>query len=344
MNRRAQVVRVAVVVAGLAALAVGTVVGLQQLREHSADEPSVANSEISTGSAAVASLTRTLEAEGTIEYESAIGVELTSGGIVLEIVEPGDTMSSGDVLARIDQHVVVWLAGEIPAWRSLTVGDVGDDVEQLERALIELGFDDDVVTIDDEFTDATAEMVERWQESIGVDPTGDVELGSVVYSGDRNRVAGVEAAVGDRVSPGVLLSLGTDDRIATLVVDPADGVHLSIGDTVEAMLPDRKIVEATVNSVVEAADAWTVTAAVDDGELPERDTIVIEASWQRTIADDVVTIPSSALLRLDSGAYVVDVMDSSGDLDRRHVALGVSVGTRTEIVSGLAPGDEVVVL
>lgn len=344
MNRTAQIIRVAVATAGLAALAVGTIVGFQRLREHSAGESSVASSEISTASAIATSLTRTLEAAGTIEYESALPVESTLSGTVLEIVEPGDTLSSGDVLLRVDEHVVVWLAGEIPAWRSLTVGDVGDDVEQLERALAELGFDDGTVTIDDEYTAATAAMVERWQESIGVEPTGDVDLGSVVCSGDRNRVAGVEAAVGDRVSPGALLSLGTDDRIATLAVDPADGVHLSIGDTVEAMLPDRTIVEATVNTVVEAADAWTVTATVGEGELPERDTIAIEASWQRTVADDVLAIPSSALLRLDNGAYVVDVVDESGDLDRRHVTLGASVGTRTEIVSGLAPGDHVVVL
>ena len=344
MNRSTQIVRAAVTTAGLAALAVGAVVGLQQLSDGSGDAPDGAVAEINAATAATTSLTRTHEAAGTIEYESAVDVELASGGTVLEIVEPGDTLSSGDVLARVDQQAVVLLAGGIPAWRSLIVGDVGDDVEQLERALAELGFDDGAVTIDDEYTDATADMVERWQESIGVEPTGDVTLGSVAFVGDRSRVATVGVAVGDRVPPGVLLSLGTDDRIATLAVDPADGVHLSVGDTVEAMLPDRTIVEATVSAVVEAADVWTVTATVVDDELPERDTIAIEASWERTVAEDVLTIPSSALLRLDNGAYVVDVVDASGAFDRRQVALGVSVGTRTEIVSGLAPGDEVVVL
>ena len=74
------------------------------------------------------------------------------------------------------------------------------------------------------------------------------------------------------------------------------------------------------------------------------DTITIEASWEHIIAADVLTVPSSALLRRDDGRYVVDVVDDGGGLDRRQVALGVSEGTRTQIVSGLSAGDVVVVL
>ena len=57
------------------------------------------------------------------------------------------------------------------------------------------------------------------------------------------------------------------------------------------------------------------------------------------------TIPNSALLRLDDGGYVVDVVGELGELDRRQVALGVSAGhARSEIVSGLSTHDIVVVL
>ena len=62
----------------------------------------------------------------------------------------------------------------------------------------------------------------------------------------------------------------------------------------------------------------------------------------RQVAADVVTIPSSGLLRLDDGTYVVDVVDDDGSLDRRAVAIGAVVGTRTVIESGLAPGDQII--
>ena len=42
--------------------------------------------------------------------------------------------------------------------------------------------------------------------------------------------------------------------------------------------------------------------------------------------------------------YVVDAIDEDGELDRRRVTLGVSEGTRTQILSGLAAGDVVLVL
>lgn len=88
-----------------------------------------------------------------------------------------------------------------------------------------------------------------------------------------------------------------------------------------------------------------MTAAVDASiELPERDTLEADLSWDVTIAADVVTIPSSGLLRLDDGTYVVDVVDDDGSLDRRAVAIGAVVGTRTVIESGLAPGDQIIVL
>jgi multidrug efflux pump subunit AcrA (membrane-fusion protein) len=344
MSRRRNAVRVGAVGITLAALAVGAAVGLRAVADILDDDRETTEVEINTATASVGSLTYSYEAAGTIGYESPVVVESTLSGTVLEVVEPGDTVSSGDVLARIDDHVVVWLSGDLPAWRSLGVGDDGDDVEQLELALTELGFNDGTVTVDDDYTDATASMVERWQESLDVEPTGTVELGSVVSTGDRDRVASVEANIAGLVEPGPLLSLGSSERVVTIDIDPAQAVHLEVGDTLDTMLPDRNVVTATVASVTETSEIWTVTAAVDGDVLPERDTITVDAGWDHIIADDALTVPSSALLRLDNGSYVVDVVDDSGGVDRRQVALGVSVGARTEIVSGLAPGDVVVVL
>jgi len=344
MSRRSKVLRAGAACVAVAALATGAVVGSRALSDRLDDDAEPAEAELGTATAALGSLTHSYEATGTIGYELPVVIETTWSGTVLEVVEAGDTLSSGDVLARVDDRVIVWLAGDLPAWRSLGVGDEGEDVEQLEFALTDLGFNDGTVTVDDDYTDATASMVERWQESLGVEPTGGVELGSIVSTADRDRVASVEADVAGQVAPGPLLSLGGDDRVVTIDLDPAEAVHLEVGDTLDAMLPDRTVQTATVVAVSETSEIWTVTAIVDGDALPERDTITVEASWDHTVADDALTVPSSALLRLDNGAYVVDVVEESGALDRRQVAIGVSVGSRIEIVSGLAPGDVVVVL
>ena len=68
------------------------------------------------------------------------------------------------------------------AWRTMAVDDVGVDVFQLEANLVDLGYDPDgELTVDDTFTDYTADVVERWQEDLALEVTGRVALGSVVF-------------------------------------------------------------------------------------------------------------------------------------------------------------------
>jgi peptidoglycan hydrolase-like protein with peptidoglycan-binding domain len=112
-------------------------------------------------------------------------------GTVSEIAEVGATLQQGDVLFSVDNEVlfavdnepVVLLYGDAPMYRTLDNGsEDGPDVEQLERALVELGYDPDgTITVDEEFTFFTAQMVKRWQKDIGADDDGVVDLGEVVF-------------------------------------------------------------------------------------------------------------------------------------------------------------------
>jgi HlyD family secretion protein len=58
-------------------------------------------------------------------------------------------------------------------------------------------------------------------------------------------------------------------------------------------------------------------------------------------ADDVLTVPNSALTRNASGTASVTVL-SSGETSRRPVQTGLSGATATEITSGLKAGEQVV--
>jgi len=55
---------------------------------------------------------------------------------------------------------------------------------------------------------------------------------------------------------------------------------------------------------------------------------------------DVLTVPSTAIVRQDSRTFCVAVTD--GKAERKPVSLGLDDGTRAEIVSGLQPNDAVV--
>lgn len=338
--------RIVVTVVVVAAV-VGAAIGGRVLYERlSVEEAAVeAQSETSTAAAEVRTLVVDYEATGSLVYEPSIVVNSPIAGTVTAIVDAGTVLSAGDVIAVVDDVPVVWFDGEVPIWRTMSVGDVGSDVAQLESALDALGFNDDAnVTIDDEFTAATATMVESWQEAIGAPVTGRIELGTVVFVDDRSRVAGVTAEPGSSVAQDAeLAALGTDTRVAVFSVPPTDAVTLAVGDIVALSLPDGALLDAMVDAIDHAADAWTVSTTLGQGELPDLDVVEVGLEWERAVVMEQLTIPSSALLRLDDGSYTVDVVTGERT-ERRPVAIGPSVGTRVAVTAGLSDGELVVVL
>lgn len=172
----------------------------------------------------------------------SIQVSSRLNGIVTAIAQEGATVEQGDVVFEVNGQPVVALIGTTPAYRpllDLSENLTGPDVAQLEAALDALGFNDSNVTIDDEFTDFTEQMVEAWQEDVGAEVDGVVELGEVVFIPAATQILSVDVAVGDSVNDGrvVLTLAGTEpmtgvdvqqleDSLALLGYDPgpADGM------------------------------------------------------------------------------------------------------------------------
>jgi peptidoglycan hydrolase-like protein with peptidoglycan-binding domain len=142
-----------------------------------------------------------------------------ASGVITDIVETGETLEQGDVLYYVNGDPVVVMYGDTPAYRTLRdLSDnmTGADVLQLEEALVALGYDpDSLATVDDEFTDYTETMVERWQEDLGVEEDGVVNLGDVIFIPGPASVLSVEAAVGDAVGSGQpVVTISTGEALA----------------------------------------------------------------------------------------------------------------------------------
>jgi peptidoglycan hydrolase-like protein with peptidoglycan-binding domain len=70
-------------------------------------------------------------------------------------------------------------------------------VTHLNENLIDLGYDPyGAITDDEEFGEATAAAVRRWQKAEGLRETGEVELGRVVFAPGARRVTAVKVALG----------------------------------------------------------------------------------------------------------------------------------------------------
>jgi hypothetical protein len=141
----------------------------------------------------------------------------------------------GETLWRIDNRPVALMYGPVPAYRTLKegIGD-GPDVAELNRNLIDLGFDPyGEIDEDAHFGAATAAAVRRWQESEHLPKTGEVELGRIVFAPGARRVTALKVTVGQD-PPSISPSKEAEKEEPTAekpAAEEPDGSEPTAGDT-----------------------------------------------------------------------------------------------------------------
>lgn len=107
------------------------------------------------------------------------GVNATTGVITSREVDAGGVVNAGDIVYTVDLQPVVAAEGAVPAFRDLTRGVQGEDVAQLQRFLAGQGYgrgaDDGV------FGPSTSAAVRDWQRDLGLEVTGVVDRGRMVF-------------------------------------------------------------------------------------------------------------------------------------------------------------------
>lgn len=342
---RPRLVAIGTAVAAILVLAVA-------MRPGSSDATPATSTAVSTATAAVErrDLVVTEELSGELAYADRREVTTRRDGIVTSVAAAGTTVTSGQALFAVDLEPTVVLVGAGPAYRALDRDTSGDDVQQLEQALVELGYGDGL-TVDTDFTGGTAEAVERWESDLGRDdPDGEVALGDVVFAPDGVRVSQASGYVGAAVSAGqTVVTVTSTMKVVELDLDADRSDVVEAGSPVSVTLPDRTEVAGTVRSVgtepeTDAADPGAestvpvvvtladTSAAFDSGSVQ----VTVESSRD----DDVLAVPVTALLALAEGGYAVELAEDGG-------LVAVEIGTVADgwvAVDGeLAEGAEVVV-
>jgi len=152
-----------------------------------------------TGTVKRRTLAERVTATGTIGYAGETTVLARISGTVTALPSVGDVIRRGEQLYALAGEPVLLLYGPVPAYRTLADGlPDGKDVEQLERNLAALGYDPG--TVDEEFTYTTADAVIAWQEDLGIEVTGEVELGRIAFLRGPQRVTNPEATLGEALA------------------------------------------------------------------------------------------------------------------------------------------------
>jgi multidrug efflux pump subunit AcrA (membrane-fusion protein) len=345
--------RTAWFVAGLVVAGVAIFAWYWLGREQTGEASATTEAALGTAEVIETDLRQTTSYEATLGRVAGDPIVNRLNGTVTWLPDEGSTVEQGQVLLEVDGSPVILLYGERPAWRTLRRNVEGADVNQLEVALKALGFDpDDDVTVDEELTSATVSKIEDWQESVGTESDGIVDLGEVVFLPGPVRVSFVDVAVGSPIHDGEApLRTSSEDILVRLDLPASDQGEITVGDEVTIELPDGTDVPGTVREVDDTATVadgqavFQVTIALDDpSQAAGLDEAPVDVDIVTNEALAVKAVPVTALLALAEGGYAVEVVDGPGATHLVGVEPGLFADGWVEVTAdGLAVGDQVVV-
>lgn len=307
------------------------------------------------------------QVDGTLGYDGSSTVINQAQGTVTWLPDLGRVLRQGDVLYWVDGSPVILLYGRTPAYRDLAEGATADavkgrDVRQLNAALVALGYATkaQLDPTSNEFSWQTKLAVERLQRHYGLDDTGALRRGQVVFLPHAIRVTTTPVSVGSAAPPGASILTATSTRRVVIVdLDVAQQSQVKRGDAVTVTLPNQTTTRGVVTKVGSVAttpsggdgsnDSPTIEVTIalrrpaDAGRLDQAPVLVSIVTGQ---AKDALVVPVAALLSLAGGGYAVEVANADGTRHLAAVTLGLfddADGLVQVTSTSLSAGQRVVV-
>ncbi len=272
-----------------------------------------------------------------------IATSTMPSGTVTAVAREGDVLGHGDTLFAAEGDPATLFVTDVPFYRTLTVGTVGNDVRVLEETLLAAGFDaGGALVVDDTFDDATHEALLAWQTSIGAPVDGVVNIGEIVVTEDPIRIATAHIGIGGNVAPGtVVFTPSTSTSVVSVQLPAEDQEIVVVGDSVNVVMPNGTDEPGTVTSVgtiaIRSQEFGTyceVEVILDrEGAGAGLDEAPVEVELIDDRAVDVLAVPVSALLALSEGGYAVEVDDGAGGTTLVGVEVGMYADGWVEITS-----------
>lgn len=138
---------------------------------------------------------------GTVRFEEPESITVSSvalegvSPVVTEMPRIGDEFVEGDVLYEVAGRPAFVLEGDLPLFRTVRIGDEGEDILQLQRALVRLGFE--ITELDGVYGDETEAAVVAFYESQGYEPLEASDAQREAYTASRDSYNASKDAVAD---------------------------------------------------------------------------------------------------------------------------------------------------
>ncbi|MFE1326100.1 peptidoglycan-binding protein [Streptomyces sp. NPDC058741] len=172
-------------------------------------------------------------------------------------------------------------------------------------------------------TSSLMAAVRRWQPTVGMQPTGVLDVSDVVVTQTAVRVSEILVQPGDEAAE--LMTVTSTTKSVTVPVEALDIGSIKRKQRVTVVLPDRSETTGRVSAISsvirggqDGADQpgrskINVTVSLDAPEaVKDLDSAPVETQFEAESRNDVLAVPVGALLALREGGYALRV--AGGDL------------------------------
>jgi hypothetical protein len=311
-------------------------------------------------------LSDTVSQYGTLTYRARLdgspyAVINRARGTYTRLPNSGDKIHCGEVLYRVNDNPVLLLCGSTPAYRSLSKGDSGPDVTELNANLVHLGYATraQLDPSSDRFSPATASALEKLQARLGEDQRGALALGQAVFLPESLRIATVTGELAGFAQPGSRVLFATSGTLEVqLALDPSQQGEVRAGDPAQVTLPGNTSVTGKVDRLGRVAQ---VSAGQNNGagaatipayislDHPERahglDRAPVQVEITTRGVENALSVPVTAIVGKSGGGFAVEVVRAGGQRELVAVKLGLvdTAGGRVQVEGDLRQGEQVVV-
>ncbi|MET9963554.1 peptidoglycan-binding protein [Streptomyces sp. NPDC006326] len=296
-----------------------------------------------------------LTVEGTLGYARERKLGAGGPGVLTWVAGAGSAIERDGRLYEVNGRPVRLMYGTTPVYRQMKTGDKGEDVRQLKRNLVALGYGTGLDPEDATFTAGTATAVTRWQKAHKAAETGEVGKADIAFASGPQRVQRNDTAVGDEPAPGKpVLTLTGTERMVRFQLDTAKAGSAKAGDPVTVNLPGGGTATGRIESVGSTANPEgdgqgsgggpgggggggdgkpkvQVEVVLDDAagiKGPDQSPVSVRLTGETRT--NVLSVPVGALLALAGGGFGVQVVEN-GAAREVPVELGMFGQGRVEV-------------
>lgn len=303
-----------------------------EAKTGSADSGKVNN--VSVAEVKPGQFTNYIKIQGKIDAQDNVMAYPQAPGTITAIhVKAGDHVSKGQILVQLDNSVLKQNIAQAEAQATLSA-----TVFQRQKNLWEQKIGTEI-----QFLQAQANMQSAQKQVSGLRQQADMYR---IISPISGTVDQMDLKLGQAASPGVtgIRIVNADVLKVKADVPESYGSRINVGDGVKVTVPDvADSITARITFAAKVIDASSRSFAVEV-KLPSRKTLRPNMTAILNIVDyqknNALAVPINAIQKSEMGDYVFVVQN--GIAKRHIVKIGATYDNKTEVISGISSGDQLV--